>query len=78
MRLREMSSAANCRAYNDNGVALPTLIRATLLLSHVRGIRTGLSHRLVTKKSISELKQDTENQRSVHRRSKRGLREVFE
>ena len=53
-------------------------IGATLLLSHVRGIRTGLSHRLVTKKSISELKQDIENQRSVYRRSNGVLREVFE
>jgi hypothetical protein len=73
-----MSSATNCRAHNDNGVALPTLIRATLLLSHARGIRTGLSHCLVTKKSISELKQDIENQRSVHHWSNEVLREVFE
>src|SRR5580698_5745953 len=64
-----MSSATNCRAHNDNGMTLPTLIRATLLLFHARGIRTGLSHRLMTKKSVLELKQDIENQRSVHHRS---------
>src|ERR1700722_10900196 len=71
-----MFSATNCRAHNGNGVALPTLIRTILLLSRARGIRTGLSHRLVTKKSISELKQDIENQRSVHRRSNGVLGEV--